>query len=110
QNGPSIYTYDFPSRVRGDQWHTLHCQKTSNTLDLTFDYETRRYTNLTGYFSLFGDRKINICGTNFYGYVQDVILVADNRRENLIQSCIRNPSLVDYDPSIVWNNRAAIPE
>ncbi|CAF3883981.1 unnamed protein product [Rotaria sp. Silwood2] len=110
QNGPALYTYDFPSRVRGDQWHTLHCQKTSNTLDLTFDYETRRYTNLTGYFSLFGDRKIHICGTNFYGYVQDVILVSDNRRENLIQNCIHNPSLIDYDPSVGWNNRAAIPE
>ncbi|CAF0925941.1 unnamed protein product [Rotaria sordida] len=110
QNGPAIYTYDFPSRVRGDQWHTLHCQKTSNTLDLTFDYETRRYTNITGYFSLFGDRKIHICGTNFYGYVQDIILVSDNHRENLIQNCIHNPSLVDYDPSVGWNNRAAIPE
>ncbi|CAF0942789.1 unnamed protein product [Rotaria sp. Silwood1] len=110
QNGAAIYTYDFPSRVRGDQWHTLHCQKTSNTLDLTFDYETRRYTNLTGYFSLFGDRKIHICGTNFYGYVQDIILVSDNRRENLIQNCIHNPSLIDYDPSVGWNNRAAIPE
>ncbi|CAF3881254.1 unnamed protein product, partial [Rotaria sordida] len=110
QNGPAIYTYDFPSRVRGDQWHTLHCQKTSNTLDLTFDYETRRYTNITGYFSLFGDRKIQICGTNFYGYVQDIILVSDNHRENLIQNCIHNPSLVDYDPSVGWNNRAAIPE
>ena len=41
-------------------------------LDLTFDYETRHYTNLTGYFSLFGDKKIQICGTNFFGYVQDV--------------------------------------
>jgi hypothetical protein len=36
--------------------------------------------------------------------------VSDNRRENLIQNCIRNPSLVDYDPSVGWNNRAAIPE
>ncbi|CAF1082643.1 unnamed protein product [Adineta steineri] len=71
QNGGAVYTYDFPGRVRGDQWHTLQCQKTSNTLDLTFDYETRHYTNLTGYFSLFGDKKIHVCGTNFYGYVQD---------------------------------------
>jgi len=38
----------------------------------SFDYETRHYTNLTGYFSLFGDRKLHLCGTNFYGYVQDV--------------------------------------
>jgi hypothetical protein len=36
--------------------------------------------------------------------------MADNRRENLIQNCVRNPSLVEYDPSVGWNNRAAIPE
>jgi hypothetical protein len=32
QNGGLVYTYDFPGRVRGDQWHTLQCQKTSNTV------------------------------------------------------------------------------
>lgn len=96
---------------------------------MTFDDETRQYTNLTGYFTLFGDRNIHICGANFYGYVQDVsrekgltrrsivclfvrqvVLIADQRRENVIQNCIRNPSLIDYDPSVGWNNRAAIPE
>lgn len=93
---------------------------------MTFDYETRHYTNLTGYFSLFGDRKLHLCGTNFYGYVQDVsdlkfsfryyncsiqiVISADNRQENLIQNCIRNPTTVEYDPSVGWNNRAAIPE
>jgi len=39
---------------------------------LTFDDETRHYTNLSENFSLFGDRKLHLCGTNFYGYVQDV--------------------------------------
>lgn len=41
-------------------------------LDLAFDDENRYYTNLTAFFSLFGDRNLHICGTNFYGYVQDV--------------------------------------
>jgi len=39
---------------------------------LTFDDETRHYTNLTIYFSLFGNKKIHICGEDFIGYVQDV--------------------------------------
>jgi serine kinase of HPr protein (carbohydrate metabolism regulator) len=41
-------------------------------IDLTFDDETRHYTNLSEYFSLFGNKKIHICGRNFIGYVQDV--------------------------------------
>jgi hypothetical protein len=39
---------------------------------LTFDDETRHYTNLTEDFTLFTDKIIYICGRNFIGYVQDV--------------------------------------
>jgi serine kinase of HPr protein (carbohydrate metabolism regulator) len=39
---------------------------------LTFDDETRHYTNLTEHFTLFTDKIIYICGRNFIGYVQDV--------------------------------------
>ncbi|CAF3511313.1 unnamed protein product [Rotaria sp. Silwood1] len=110
RNGGIIYTYDFPGRVRGDQWHVLQCQKTINTIDLTFDDETRHYTYFIEYFSLFGDRKIYLCGKNFIGYVQDIIFMADNHHENLIHNSIRNPGLIDYDPSVLWNNHANIPE
>ncbi|CAF3647499.1 unnamed protein product [Rotaria sordida] len=110
QNGGIIYTYDFPGRVRGDQWHVLQCQKTLNTIDLTFDDETRHYTYFIEYFSLFGDRKVYLCGKNFIGYIQDIIFMADNHHENLIHNSIRNPGLIDYDPSVLWNNHANIPE
>ncbi|CAF4222241.1 unnamed protein product, partial [Rotaria sp. Silwood2] len=100
RNGGIIYTYNFPGRVRGDQWH----------IDLTFDDETRHYTYFIEYFSLFGDRKINLCGKNFIGYVQDIIFMSDNHHENLIHNSIRNPGLIDYDPSVLWNNHANIPE
>jgi hypothetical protein len=36
--------------------------------------------------------------------------MADNQHENLIQNSIRNPGLIDSDPSVTWNNRANIPE
>ena len=39
---------------------------------MTFDEQTRHYTNLTEDFSLFGNRKIQLCGKDFIGYVQDV--------------------------------------
>ncbi|CAF3384749.1 unnamed protein product [Rotaria socialis] len=110
RNGGIIYTYDFPGRVRGDQWHVLQCQKTINTIDLTFDDETRHYTYFIEYFSLFGDKKIYLCGKNFIGYVQDIIFMADNHHENLIHNAIRNPKLIDYDYSVTWNNRADVPE
>lgn len=41
-------------------------------LDLTFDDQTRHYTNLTENFSLFGNRIIHLCGKDFIGYIQDV--------------------------------------
>ena len=41
-------------------------------IDLTFDEETRHYTNLTEHFTLFADNLIHICGRNFNGYIQDV--------------------------------------
>ncbi|CAF0944400.1 unnamed protein product [Adineta steineri] len=110
QNGGIIYTYDFPGRVRNDQWHILQCQKTLNTIDLTFDDETRHYTNVTEHFTLFTDNLIYICGGNFNGYIQDIILTADSHYENLIQNSIHNPGLIDYDASVTWNNRANIPE
>ncbi|CAF2152127.1 unnamed protein product [Rotaria magnacalcarata] len=110
RTGGIIYTYDFPGRVRGDKWHVLQCQKTINTIDLTFDDETRHYTYLIEYFSLFGDKKIYLCGKNFIGYVQDIIFMADNHHENLIHNSIRNPELIDYDYSVTWNNRADVPE
>jgi hypothetical protein len=36
--------------------------------------------------------------------------MSDNHHENLIQNSIHNPGLIDYDPSVTWNNRANIPE
>ena len=36
--------------------------------------------------------------------------MVDNHHENLIQNSIYNPGLIDYDPSVTWNNRADIPE
>ncbi len=36
--------------------------------------------------------------------------MSDNHHENLIQNSIHNPGLIDYDPSVTWNNRADIPE
>jgi len=39
---------------------------------LTFDDETRHYTNLSENFSLFANEKIHVCGEDFIGYVQDV--------------------------------------
>ena len=42
-------------------------------IDLAFDDERRHYTtNLTQYFSLFGNGKIHLCGKAFAGYIQDV--------------------------------------
>ncbi|CAF0871438.1 unnamed protein product, partial [Didymodactylos carnosus] len=108
QNGPSVQTYDFPGKLTNAQWHVLKCQKDRNSLNLTLDYQSKYYGNIATYFSLFGDRKIHICGTNYYGYVQDIMLLADSRRENVIQNCIRNPSLIEADPGVAWNVHAPI--
>ncbi|CAF1042923.1 unnamed protein product [Didymodactylos carnosus] len=37
-----------------------------------------------------------------------IMLTADNRRENVIQNCIRNPSLIEVDSGVAWNVHAPI--
>lgn len=33
QNGPTVSSYDFPGRVRPDQWHTIQVQKSPSTVN-----------------------------------------------------------------------------